>query len=302
MTIRQDMLRATSQAKCLLNDSTELVINFINKQICQDGGFNSRSGQSDLYYTVFGIEVLMALEAKLSSESISNYLKQFADGASLDLVHLSCLSRCWADITQFRNKEINPDTRTGIASHLENYRSSDGGYSNSPKAGHGTAYGCFLALGAYQDLNIEMTNRSALVECIKSLRTKDGAYSNEQDSQVGSSPATAAALTLQHYLDMPIDEYAAQWLLSQFDTNGGFLANPALRQVGLPDLLSTATALHALALAGISVNHIKEKCLDFLDSLWSSDGGFCGSWADQTLDCEYTYYGLLALGHLSNKL
>ena len=302
MTIRQDMLRAASQAKYLLNDSTELVINFINKQICQDGGFNSRSGQSDLYYTVFGMETLLALEAKLSPERISNYLQQFADGASLDLVHLSCLSRCWADITQFQQKEIDSDTRALIATHIENYRSSDGGYNNSPKAGHGTVYGCFLALGAYQDLNIEMKDPGALADCVKSLQTKDGGYSNEPDSQVGLTPATAAALALQHYLDMPINDFAAQWLLSQFDARGGFLANPALRQVGLPDLLSTATALHALALAGISVGHIKEKCLDFLDSLWSSGGGFCGSWADRTLDCEYTYYGLMALGHLSNKL
>ena len=32
---------------------------------------------------------------------------------------------------------------------------------------------------------------------------------------------------------------------------------------------------------------------------WTNAGGFYGSWADNTLDCEYTYYGLLALGHLS---
>ena len=302
MTIRQDMLRAASQAKCLLNDSAELVINFIHRQMCQDGGFKSRSGQSDLYYTVFGIEILLALEAKLSPESISKYLRQFSAGDSLDLVHLSCLSRCLADIAQFRQKEIESDTRVLIAANLESYRSSDGGYSNSPTAGQGTVYGCFLALGAYQDLNIEMKDHGALADCVKSLQTKDGAYSNEQGRQVGSTPATAAALALQHYLDMPIDDCAAQWLLSQCDDKGGFLANPALRQVGLPDLLSTATALHALAVTKIPVDHIKEKCLDFLDSLWSSDGGFCGSWADRALDCEYTYYGLLALGNLSDTL
>ena len=44
---------------------------------------------------------------------------------------------------------------------------------------------------------------------------------------------------------------------------------------------------------------IREKCLDFIDTLWMNEGGFCGSWLDQALDCEYTYYGLLALGHLS---
>jgi len=33
--------------------------------------------------------------------------------------------------------------------------------------------------------------------------------------------------------------------------------------------------------------------------LWTNRGGFYGNWLDDTLDCEYTYYGLLALGHLS---
>ena len=42
-----------------------------------------------------------------------------------------------------------------------------------------------------------------------------------------------------------------------------------------------------------------ERCLDFVDSLWNADGGFHGNWTDDYLDCEYTFYGLLALGHLS---
>ena len=49
----------------------------------------------------------------------------------------------------------------------------------------------------------------------------------------------------------------------------------------------------------VSLEKIKEPCLDFVDTLWTSQGGFYGNWADDTLDCEYTYYGLLALGHLS---
>ena len=36
-----------------------------------------------------------------------------------------------------------------------------------------------------------------------------------------------------------------------------------------------------------------------LTCLWSAAGGFHGNWADDTLDPEYTYYGLLALGHLA---
>jgi hypothetical protein len=60
------------------------------------------------------------------------------------------------------------------------------------------------------------------------------------------------------------------------------------------------TALHALAALDRRVSSVvHERCLDFIDTLWSSEGGFHGHWADEHLDAEYTYYGLLALGHLS---
>lgn len=68
----------------------------------------------------------------------------------------------------------------------------------------------------------------------------------------------------------------------------------------IPDLLSTATSLHALACLDLSLSaSAKELCLNFLDSLWSAEGGFHGHWADDHLDVEYTFYGLLALGHLT---
>ena len=43
----------------------------------------------------------------------------------------------------------------------------------------------------------------------------------------------------------------------------------------------------------------KERALDFVDTLWYAAGGFYGHWADEDLDVEYTFYALLALGHLS---
>ena len=67
----------------------------------------------------------------------------------------------------------------------------------------------------------------------------------------------------------------------------------------MPDLLSTAVALHALDGLQTDYRPYKEMCLDYIDTLWSAEGGFHGNWSDDVLDCEYTYYGLLALGHLS---
>jgi len=307
MTVRLDMLRAANRGRLVLGDSTALVSGFIGRQLNGDGGFKGRSDQSDLYYTVFGIESLLALGAEFDCARIAAYLRQFGDGDSLDLVHLACLARCWADISESRNAGIEGPLRDGILRRLEGYRCADGGYSNSSGAQRGTAYGCFLALGAYQDLDGDMDNvtalarRGGLADCVESLRTPDGAYSNDPTIRIGATPATAAALTILHYLNKPISDASIEWLLSQRHPNGGFVAVPVEGNYGMPDLLSTATALHALALAGVSLDSVSEKCLDFLDSLWSEEGAFRGSWADPTLDCEYTYYGLLSLGHLSTN-
>ena len=293
MTIRRRMLKAASKAANLLADSAELVIDFISRQINTDGGFRGRSAGSDLYYTVFGLETLLALDADIDRNRIIGYLRKFGDGAGLDLIHLACLARCWADLSQ---GPIEEDIRSGILRGIENYRSGNGGYSNCMGGKHGTAYGCFVALGVYQDLNMEPPDSAGLIECVNSLRRTDGGYANEPNVQAVSTPATAAALMVLHYLNERIDNASVQWLFGQCSDKGGFLAIPL---VTTPDLLSTATALHTLGVIGADTDKIKQQCLDFVDSLWSSRGGFCANWLDKTLDCEYTYYGLLALGHLN---
>jgi len=324
MTVRLDMITAASRAMHLLGDSAALVAGFIGKQSSADGGFRGRSEKSDLYYTVFGIEALRALNAEIDCRRIAGYLEQFGCGDELDFVHLACLARCWANVCESQNTSIDPILREAILRHIETHRCPDGGYSDSGNARQGTAYACFLALGAYQDLNTDMENAAALAEGLKALRTPDGGYSNDPALKIGATPATAAALTILHYLNQPIDDQSISWLLSQLHPKGGFvpwhglpareitakpvpstvegMAVPHAGSYGIPDLLSTATALHALALAGVSTKKIKENCLDFLDSLWSAEGAFRSSWADPTFDCEYTYYGLLSLGHLSGSV
>ncbi|MBC8217992.1 MAG: hypothetical protein H8E73_05955 [Planctomycetes bacterium] len=299
MTVRLDMINAASRARCLLGDSAALVAGFIGKQFNEDGGFKGRNGRSDLYYTVFGIEALLVLNAEIDCERIKTYLRQFGSGDELDFVHLTCLVRCWANISESQNVAVDSSLRDEILRDIETYRSADGGYSDSADARQGTAYASFLALGAYQDLRADMEDPAALADSLEALRTPDGAYSNDPTMKIGATPVTAAALTILHYLDQPIEDESISWLLSQLHPKGGFVAVPVAGSYGIPDLLSTATALHALALAGASTNRITEKCLDFLDSLWSTEGAFCGSWADPAGDCEYTYYGLLSLGHLS---
>lgn len=295
------MISAASRAGLLLGDSADLVAGFIEGQLCEDGGFKGRTDRSDLYYTVFGIESLRALNAETDWRAIAEYLNKFGPGESLDFVHLACLGRCWASVCECLAKPFDAALRDGVLRRIETFRSKDGGFSDTPAANHGTAYGCFLALGLYQDLGAEMDNPAGLNDCIKSLRTPDGGFSNDPTMQIGATPATAAAIAVLHYLDEPIDDDCISWLLAQTHPKGGFTATPIAGDFALPDILSTATAIHALSLANAPLTKISEPCLDFLDTLWNKKGAFAATWADQTLDCEYTYYALLTLGHLSGE-
>jgi hypothetical protein len=188
-----------------------------------------------------------------------------------------------------------PDARD-ILAHVEKFRSADGGYHAVPGSPSGTAYGCFLALGACQDLQSEVSKPSRLLESLASFALPDGGWANERPAPASSTNATAAAVTALSQFHIQPSGAAGDWLLARRHREGGFCAGPG---VPMPDLLSTATSLHALAALERPLGEFRETCLDFIDTLWSNEGGFHGHWADDTLDCEYTYYGLLALGHLS---
>jgi hypothetical protein len=299
MTIRLDMCRAVGKAGNVLGDSLEAVRGFLRRQLAPAGGFRARDGHSDLYYTVFGLEASLALKVDFSPGPVDDYLAGFGAGESLDLVHLASLIRCRANMADLHGGPISGPTRDALVQHLLEYRAADGGFHTARGAARGSAYGSFLALGAYQDLQAGFTGGDAPVASVQALQMPDGGFSNEPALAASVTTATAAALCILHYLRRPVPEAAVHWLLDRAHPGGGFTALPFAGGAGIPDLLSTATALHALALLGALPASAREKHLDYLDSLWDPQGGFRGHWADEAVDCEYTYYGLLSLGHLA---
>src|SRR5688500_18970550 len=100
MSLRLEMLQVARLAPKLLGDSASLVHAFYQSQQNPDGGFNDRSGRSDLYYTVFGLEGLLALQAEFDRDKVRSYLCTFNSGRNLDFIHLCCLARCWAAINE----------------------------------------------------------------------------------------------------------------------------------------------------------------------------------------------------------
>ena len=287
------MLQVARLAPRQLGDSAALVADYLRGQFLPTGGVADRAGAADLYYTVFGLEGLLALQCDLPIDATTKYLAGFGDGGDLDFVHLACLARCWAALPPGVRRDCPSDA---VLARVETFRAGDGGYAADPGAAVGTLYGSFLALGSYLDCGREFPDPGRLIANTQSLRADDGGYANQADVPMGLTPSTAAAATLLRNLGEPVDADIASWLLARRHADGGFFATPL---APLPDLLSTATALHALSGMRVDLSGVREGCLDFIDTLWTARGGFHGNWADDELDCEYTYYGLLALGHLS---
>jgi prenyltransferase beta subunit len=287
------MLQVSRLAPRHLDSAAERIESFLRENFHEDGGGIDRAGESDLYYTVFTLEGLVALQAELPVDNTVRYLSKFGDGADLDLVHLTCLARCWAAMPR---DSVDAETKSLMARNLERFRSTDGGFHSEPGAENGTAYHGFLGLGAYQDLGLECPNVAALADSVERLRSSDGAFAKIPGQTVGSTTVSAAAVTMLRQLGRSAPAEVGPWLLERVHPEGGgFLAAP---QAPFPDLLSTATALHALSGMQVDFEAVREPCLDFLDSLWTGKA-FCGHWADDVTDSEYTFYALLALGHLS---
>lgn len=286
------MLQVARLAPRLLGDSRDLVESFLRSQLNRGGGFANRAGDSDLYYTVFGLEALIALQAEPPIAQVERYLRELGNGDGLDFVHLACLVRCWAGVT----RDLPLELLNAALARLEEYRSADGGYNQARGSKCGTAYAAFLALGAYQDAGLMPPNAERLLDSVATLRSEDGAFSNIQDAKSGVTPATAAVVTLFRQFGQQPEPQLARWLLARCLPAGGFFA---MEGAPIPDLLSTATALHALSGMHASLSDVREPCLDFVDSLWTNRGGFYGHWSDDAIDTEYTYYALLALGHLT---
>ncbi len=251
------MLQVARLAPTLLQEAADPVAEFFLSRFNDDGAATDRAGHSDLYYTVFALEGLIALQRELPPR-VRLFLERVGDGTDLDLVHLCCLARCWAAL-----KQPAPPNLAGRIDALWNRDS---------------VYHSFLAWGALQDLGREP----------EPFPFRDGSLAT-------TTPTTAAGVTLLRQMQAAVPQDAVRYLLARAHPEGGFVATEG---APMPDLLSTATALHALSGQHVSVAHLKNKTLDFLDTLWTG-AAFCGNWADDEPDCEYTYYALLAMGHLS---
>lgn len=292
MTLRQEMLRAAGRAtKSLGAARRDAAAKFVLGQQDASGAWKNRQGKPDLYYTVFGIDCAIALGLPVSWAAVKSYMETLGDVAGMDLAHTACMCRAWAAIGQ----PMPADLSRRIVERIESFRCADGGFHHFDKGPCGSAYGSFVAMGAYEDLGARMPNVEGVLASLASLGRADGSFCNEPDMPASSLSTSAAAAVLAH-LGRPLPPGMATWLLSCHQPEGGFAA---FLELPMADLLSTATTIHALAAIGAPLDAVAEATGRYVQSLLTPAGGFAGSQGDPTPDVEYTFYGLLAAGHLA---
>ncbi|MDP2335504.1 MAG: prenyltransferase/squalene oxidase repeat-containing protein [Bacteroidota bacterium] len=286
------------------------VLQFVLSQQNPDGGFQDRGGRSDLYYSLFGMMMLRAVEKetgdrrpkivdrapfperstehsrrsreavegnpKLASESILK-LRQFVAKQSVPklpgFIEKCCLVLLQKDLKTDRFSRIKALYSLGKSFWKE-------------RDSINLSYRSFVL---FLTLDAVLPFPGILILGAKRMLARTIVDPHSPCSEV------AAKVFLQKMMNQ--DSSKEQELLMSFGCeSGGFKAFSHLQQA---DTLSTAVALFALNFVGSDLRLMKPACFDFIREYFS-DGAFLSGDGDQTADVEYTFYGLLALGVLAD--
>jgi len=238
-------------------------LNFRNN----NGGFCDRAGNSDLYYSLFGMFVGNALQINNTNENLRKYLQSAGIVKNMDGVNAYCLSiiSSVSGYVDKKTEEIKQQIKKRL---LENLQHPD--------------YNLFLGI-------LSLFYQRKYFTILKILRKIKIDPKEKWPCPVIAANAVVikASGKASNDLEKRIMEF--------YRGDGSF---GALKNSPLGDLLSTAVALFALKFIGADIRSIKPDCLSFVDSLYM-DGSFAATSFDSETDIEYTFYGMLALGSLA---
>jgi prenyltransferase beta subunit len=297
MTHSQQIIKVMAAAQKLLDrQARQRITNYLQAELNQAGGFNDRSGNPDLYYSLFGLGAAYTLGIELPWHKISAWLNKH-EPQNLGLIELSSLVKCLAIVKLALNDRqiLNSKMVETLIQSLEKFRTKNGGYSYDGK-GTGLPYAAFLAMNIFQDLERKIYDTQGLKKALQSFKHSDGRFANPDSKSAGLLLSTVAGLLTLKQLEGQADQTSLEWLKKQYQSNGGFKADSL---TSLPDMLSTAVALFALKVCQVDMTPYKSRSKQFVTDHWLDDGSFCATLLDDSADCEYTYYGLLALGALA---
>lgn len=272
---------------------------YVLDQMRPDGGFAGREGDSDLYYTGFGLRSLAILGELYDepAERAAGFLRsqlqiQTSIIDLLSLIYGAKLVEAAAGIDVFATSAEG--WAESVANFLNQLRRDDGGFAKSTEGFASSTYHTFLVILCLELLEKPLTDPSRAVEFLMSRRDDDegGFREIKASKRAGTNPTAAAIGTLrilnaldEESIDGTID------LIAEMQTDeGGLRANS---RIPLADMLSTFTGLLTL----IDVGGVEEVNLKSIKQFSESleilpEGGFQAVSLDPAHDVEYTFYGI----------
>jgi hypothetical protein len=270
------LLHAVANAPQVLGPAAEQVAVFLASCQHEDGGFVGRDGSSDVYYACFATAILETFQQPYRAAELAVWLKAHPPAVD-DLPHLASWLRCRVLLPDQHRPGLPGSLRRGLLGCLAGCggRLDDWNPQN-----------VFLAASVAGSLGQELPERGQLAKRIDEWL---------QEHPTAPTGQLAAAGVLLQQDSSPVPPDLADRLRTR-QIQGGWCAHEC-RPV--PDLLDTAVAVHALRVMDEDLGCEADLVLDYVDSLWNSTGAFHGHWADDHLDAEYTFYGLLTIGWLA---
>jgi geranylgeranyl transferase type-2 subunit beta len=270
------------------------------------GGFAGPRGAADLYYTSFALRAAAMLNLADDGfwERSAAFLRTAAPPPAdpADVLSLLVAAGLLAARGIVLWSESHADSRLADChAVLDRFRASPAGFAKTP-GGAPSLYHAFLAALSNELLGESVSAPDETRRLVLSRRSPAGGFADTLETETPGTNPTAAGVGLLRILDA-LDpgaaERAAAFLLAQQRPDGGFAAHPA---APVSDLLSTFTALVALADAGAIRRARLADVGRFVQRLALPSGGFAPVLADDSSDVEYTFYGLGSLALLASEL
>lgn len=289
-TISMKLFRTLQKGREQLSaEALGRVSGFVESQRTEDDAFVNKSGQEDLYYTLFGWMLSYVLGIRLDYRKAARYLER-QDIKRLDLIHYAAYVRCRMILQLMKSGKIGILFRALFSLKIKSLNEFDG----LPHDDLQSPYTRFIQLSLLEDTGhkINTENESDFSD----YHASGGGFMNTRDGLTATTNATVAALAVKGQLFGYRKGEDIFYLRELQDESGGFGAAVASP---IPDLLSTATALFMLRCYGIKPKY-PTQARDFVEAHWLDAGGFAATLMDEKSDVEYTFYALLALGAISS--
>ena len=255
-----------------LDRSTQIQIaSFVSGEQNLNGGFNDRASNPDLYYSLFGYWLSEALELREVKERFGTFIDSHTEKEPEDTIDFLVLTLI----------------RTGLSKGGKSGRTLPVLKRIFMERGKiDLSYRFFLLLMV---LDAQNKYKPALLFLARIWLP----FYNPAGKNLPCS-ILAALLYVRKQAGMNF-RTEQDHLLTRYLSKSGFRVFDKVRNC---DVLSTAVALFVLKDAGYDLRLISPGCLRFIEDNYNS-GAFMAGDGDLTLDLEYTFYGLTALGSLT---